>query len=431
MNVPASVRAVVDANRRGEARGMFSVCSSDRFVLEAAVAEACADGGIVCIESTCNQVNQFGGYTGMTPQAFRDYVDKIATAHGLPTDRLVTGGDHLGPWVWQHEPAAVAMAKARELVDQYVRAGYTKIHVDTSMRCADDPGTGFVDAARATARAVELIEVAERAHRELGTELAAPVYVVGTEVPTPGGERTGDGRPLTSTVADVGATIGEIREGCRRAGLADAWERVVAVVAQPGVEFGDAVVYDYEPGAAQDLALFIDASEHQIVFEAHSTDYQPEASLRGLVRDHFAILKVGPELTFAMREALFALAAIETELAPREASNLRAVVDDVMVDEPRDWQAYYAGEPREVRVARSFSYSDRIRYYWGAPKVRDSVARLLANLSAANIPPTLVSQYLPVQYQALRSGAIGPTPEELLRHRIREVLRRYARACGR
>ncbi len=430
MSIASSVRAIVDANRRGAAAGIFSVCSTDRFVLEAAVAQACADDSVVCIESTCNQVNQFGGYTGMTPDAFRGYVDGIAAAHGLPSDRLILGGDHLGPFAWQRDTAEVAMSKSRDLVDQYVRAGYTKIHVDTSMCCADDPGSGFVDAARATARAIDLIGVAERAHRESGVAIA-PVYVVGTEVPTPGGEQSGDGRPTATTVANVSATVEAIRAGCTAAGLADVWERVIAVVAQPGVEFGDAIVYDYEPDAAKDLAAFIDASDYQIVFEAHSTDYQCEAALRNLVRDHFAILKVGPELTFAMREAMFALFAIETELAPRVPSNLRAVVDEVMVAEPDNWRAYYVGDEQDVRVARSFSYSDRIRYYWGEPRIRAAVDRLLTNLNEVAIPVTLVSQYLPVQYQAIRAGEIEVTPDALLRHRVTEVLRRYARACGR
>lgn len=38
-----------------------------------------------------------------------------------------------------------------------------------------------------------------------------------------------------------------------------------------------------------------------LVFEAHSTDYQTKEAYKQLVHDHFAILKVGPALTFAMR----------------------------------------------------------------------------------------------------------------------------------
>ena len=48
------------------------------------------------------------------------------------------GGDHLGPYVWRAEPADEAMAKARDLVRDYVAAGYTKIHLDASMRLGGD-----------------------------------------------------------------------------------------------------------------------------------------------------------------------------------------------------------------------------------------------------------------------------------------------------
>ncbi len=100
------------------------------------------------------------------------------------------------------------------------------------------------------------------------------------------------------------------------AGLGDAWERVVAVVAQPGVEFGDDTVVAYDAVAAAGLAATV-RDAWPLVFEAHSTDYQRPDALVDLVRDGFAILKVGPWLTFAMREALFALEAIERELLGR------------------------------------------------------------------------------------------------------------------
>ena len=57
----------------------------------------------------------------------------------------------------------------------------------------------------------------------------------------------------------------------------------------------------------------------RLIFEAHSTDYQTPAALAALVRDHFAILKVGPALTFALREALWALDCIEREWIDSDA----------------------------------------------------------------------------------------------------------------
>ena len=60
--------------------------------------------------------------------------------------------------------------------------------------------------------------------------------------------------------------------------------------------------------------------------------------------DGWAVLKVGPGLTFALREALFALAAIEDELIrPRRALAAPEVVEERMLAHPEQWQGYYSG----------------------------------------------------------------------------------------
>ena len=158
-------------------------------------------------------------------------------------------------------------------------------------------------------RAASLAAAAEQAHASLGAA-PAPRYVIGTEVPIPGGAQVHEDRLQVTAVENVRRTIEVTRAAFMRQRLDSAWERVQAVVVQPGVEFGDDFVLDYQPKAAADLVRFIE-TQPRLVFEAHSTDYQTHASLNQLVRDHFAILKVGPALTFAMREAVFALAWME------------------------------------------------------------------------------------------------------------------------
>jgi len=131
---------LVEANRDGHAVGIPSVCSANRFVLETAMEQAKRNETVVLIESTCNQVNQFGGYTGMRPADFRALVAHVAARQEYPSAGVILGGDHLGPYPWRSEPGAQAMAKARDLVRAYVLANYTKIHLDCSMRLADDRG---------------------------------------------------------------------------------------------------------------------------------------------------------------------------------------------------------------------------------------------------------------------------------------------------
>lgn len=416
--------SLFEDNRAGQVRGIYAVCSANRIVLEAAFAQAVHDGSPVLIEATSNQVNQEGGYTGMTPAQFRDYVHGIAREAEFPLKRLILGGDHLGPNPWRKQSAASAMEKACAMVAAYAEAGFGKIHLDASMACADDPRA--LNDETIAERAVQLCKVAE-AHAP--GDSGMPVYIIGTEVPVPGGASEEMDIEVTST-ANLKRTLDVHREAFTQAGLEDAWERVVGVVTQPGVEFNDEAVAEYVPEKAQELSHFI-LEEEKLVYEAHSTDYQSAASLRRLVRDHFAILKVGPELTFVMREAVFALARIEEELIDAaQCSHLRAVVERTMVEHPAEWQSYYRGDEVRVRVERAFALSDRIRYYWPHNEIAVALETLIRNLKANPAPLPVVAQYLPRQAEAIRSGIIENDPSAMIRNRIRESLCRYAEACG-
>lgn len=424
------LEALVAAQAQGEALGIASICSAHPEVLQAAVVHAVATGRPLLIESTSNQVNQDGGYTGMTPAAFARFVRGIAHSNGLPPEQLVLGGDHLGPNPWRHAPASEAMDRARMLVRDCVLAGYTKIHLDASMRCADDAPDAPLPTDVVAARAAELCAVAEAAHGQLAEGSPAPCYVIGTEVPPPGGEEQAAVDVATSSVGDTEVTIDLTHRAFADRGLAAAWDRVCAVVVQPGVEFGDDVVFDYRRERAAPLAHLIERHA-TLVYEAHSTDYQTRHALRQMVEDHFAILKVGPALTFAYREAVLALAQIETALVPEaERSRLIAVLESTMLAHPEHWQAYYHGTPAQQRIARLYSFSDRIRYYWPQPAIQAAVRTLVQGLSARHIPLTLLSQALPRQYVAVREGRLRPDPTALVRDKITEVLEDYAAATG-
>jgi D-tagatose-1,6-bisphosphate aldolase subunit GatZ/KbaZ len=54
---------------------------------------------------------------------------------------------------------------------------------------------------------------------------------------------------------------------------------------------------------------------------------------------------------------------------------------------------------------------------------------LLANLDANPPPLTLVSQYLPLQYQAIRAGRLRPQVRELVLHAVEQALQPYSAAC--
>ena len=140
---------------------------------DAAIQQALEDGNCLHVESTSSQVNQFGGYTGMTPQQFADGMRVDAASAGLPPGRVLLGADHLGPFAWRSEPSATAMAKACDLAGLCVHAGYQKIHLDTSMPCGDDLKS--LDEKAVAERAATLCRAAEEACEEMPTGSPRPV----------------------------------------------------------------------------------------------------------------------------------------------------------------------------------------------------------------------------------------------------------------
>lgn len=422
----SAIRDLVARHKAGQRVGITSVCSAHPLVIEAALRHARShEDAIVLIEATSNQVNQNGGYTGMNPAAFREFVSAIADRVGFARGRLVLGGDHLGPNPWTALNAEEAMSKAEEMVADYVAAGFRKIHLDCSMSCADDPVP--LPERTIAERAARLCHAAERSFD--GDPTDAPTYVIGTEVPVPGGAAE-DLHELEVTSPEAALrTIAMHRDLFDEQALDEAWKRVVATVVQPGVEFDHDKVVDYIPSKASALSSAIEREE-QILFEAHSTDYQTPGALSALVRDHFAILKVGPGLTFALREALWALDSMERELLPAERrANLRSVAVERMRAEPAHWSKYYhaAGEVLDFQL--QFSLSDRIRYYWPDQVIGAAQEKLFANLRETPPPFSLVSQYLPTASRAFRSGLITLDPADLVIAHLFATFDDYHGAC--
>jgi D-tagatose 6-phosphate 4-epimerase len=416
----ASLLGLAAARRAGRPVGITSVCSAHPMVIAAALALARIEGKSALIEATCNQVNQNGGYTGMRPADFRRLVERIAADEGFDRGQLILGGDHLGPNPWKDQPSRIAMNKACEMIAAYAAAGFKKLHLDASMSCADDP-VPLSDATIAE-RATRLAGVAER---NVAGEL--PVYVIGTEVPVPGGAMEVVEHLKVTTARSAREIAALHKDAFARAGIGGAFDRVVGLVVQPGVEFGNENVVAYDPAGARELVGVLD--QLPMLFEAHSTDYQTPAALAGLVRDGFAILKVGPGLTFALREALYGLDSIADHLfGPREET-LRETMERVMLANPKHWESYYPGDAAHQKLQRHYSYSDRIRYYWADEAADAAVSRLLDLFGNDPIPGPLISQFLGNCYADVMAGKIVPTARELVRASISKVLKIYSSAC--
>lgn len=424
-NRQVALQKLVGARHLPLPRGITSVCSAHPLVIEAALRRAAAEDQVALIEATCNQVNQEGGYTGMKPSHFRRFIEGIAANIGFPVERIIFGGDHLGPNPWRKLPAEDAMVCAEAMVAAYVEAGFEKIHLDTSMGCAGEP-LALADELTA-ARAARLAKTAEDA--ALRSRQRPPVYVIGTEVPPPGGA-THQLEEIEITQADAALkTLDVHRAAFAKAGVAPAMERVIGIVVQPGVEFGNANVALYKPDRAQGLIAALDQMPG-LLFEAHSTDYQPAEALSALVDGGFAILKVGPGLTFALREALYGLDAIAAVIDGQVGKNgLAATMETLMAEQPANWAGHYSGGADEERLQRHFSYSDRIRYYWPDARATAAVDDMFARLHG-DIPETLISQHLSRVYAGVVAKRVAPRPRELCLAAIDAALAPYFEATA-
>lgn len=407
----------------------FSVTGSDSVVLRACMKYAGRQNAYFICEATVNQVNQFGGYTGMKPLDYADMVLKIAEEIGFPEDKIILSGDHLGPLVFRELEQKEAMKRAGELVEAYVKAGFRKIHLDTTMPLSGDNAVAFGDDVIAK-RALYLAEISERAYAESSQDTCwryPPVYVIGSEVPVPGGTEEEEGMHLTSPESLV-HTLESFRTAFCGGGLERVWQNTVAVVAQLGLEFSENRVHDFEEERVRGLRDVL-KDYSGICFESHSSDYQLADNLQKMIESGVGILKVGPELTFAHREALFSLAMIEAELQPVfgfAPSFFRETLEKVMKNNvPNYWNNYYHGSGELQKLKRKYSYSDRCRYYFADEEVISARKRLLHNLTDVNIPPYVLSQFMPVQYERIRRGLLENHPLALIEDKIQSVMNRY------
>lgn len=407
--------------------GVYSVCTANGPVIKSSLEFAKKNNSILVVEATANQVNQFGGYTGMKPADYREFVYELADEVGMDKSKIILGGDHLGPLTWTHLDEDEAMKNAYELVYDYALAGYTKIHIDTSMKLSSDPVDEPLVNETIADRSVFLAKAAKSGYDELkksNPNAVFPVFIVGSEVPIPGGAQEEEETLQVTGVKDFLDTYRVFEETYRRENMMDVFNNVIGIVVQPGVEFGDADLFIYNRENAKELTTTLKENFKTLSFEGHSTDYQTPEALRKMVEDGISILKVGPALTFAYREALFALSYIEDILVD-DPSEFVSILEEAMLVSPGNWKNHYHGNEKELAFKRMFSYSDRARYYLPVPEVDNAINKLMNNLSNIEIPATLLSQFMPYQYRKVKAGLIKNTPEALISDYIQLYLEDY------
>lgn len=396
------LRDIIRRNRAGERVAIPSVCSAHPDVLQASLAMAERLDRSVVIEATSNQVHQDGGYTGMTPADFITFVNGLADKAGVAHERIIFGGDHLGPQAWRALAPEVAMAKAEVMVRDYVAAGFGKIHLDCSEGCAGE--TAQLDDAVTAARSARLAGICCQTRDDL-------LFVVGTEVPPPGGARVDEHGEIPPTLPAAARNTLAAHD----AAFGDMAGLIGGLVVQPGVEFSPTQVHalplDRDPHLLDALV-----DHPKVCLEAHSTDYQDPAIYPRLAELGFAFQKVGPALTFAYRAALYAL----DQLRPNKGA-LQATMEAVMLADPAQWQGHYSGDSA---VLRHVGLADRIRYYWPHPKAQTAVQALMSELDRP-IPDAQLATVFDQSVLDRAERLQGPQAQRLIHAQIECALAPY------
>lgn len=411
------LRQIIALNRAGTAVAIPSVCTAHPDALLASLTLAQTLDQPIVVEATSNQVNQDGGYTGLRPADFISFVKDIASRAGVSHDRILFGGDHLGPQAWRKLPAAQALEKAHVMVAEYAAAGFTKIHLDCSEGCAGEPAqlSDSLTATRSAALAATALSHAP--------DPAKILFVIGTEVPPPGGARADDHGDIPPTMPQSArATLDAHRQAFTALGLP--LDQIGGLVVQPGVEFSPMDVHHLPLGRDPHL---LDALTDWpgVCLEAHSTDYQHAEAYPRLAELGFAFQKVGPALTFAWREALYALDAIRAQNGWANGPTLADSMEQVMLAQPEYWQGHSHGATADPRTERHFGLADRIRYYWPVPAAQRAVEGLFADLGDKRLPDPLLSAHFSRAEIASARASHYPLPRALALARVQTALRPY------
>ena len=419
---------IMEANRRGERKGICAVESQNPTVQETYLRQALADSSPALFEICADMLDSQGQSGKILPYDFIANVKQIAVKTGFPRDRLFFGVDHLSPSIWQDESYASAMKKTCTLISDLVSLGFNKLGIHAGISLKGDPENQLLSQEAIIAREATLYQAAEGAAAALPDE-EKPLYVIDVH---PGQGMTEDQTNIVNK-EDVEITVDRFAKTAAAAGLPEMKERLLAARIFLGAGYDSEKVIPFGSSLLKELGGCV-YGDKPVVLEVLQTDFQPQTVLNQLVDNHFAFLRVGQELTYTMREALFSMALMENETMIGKPgvylSNFIIELDRAMQSDPRHWQKYYTGNGFEQLIERKFSLYDRSRFYWEDKEVRKTKKRLFDNLIEYPVLLTVMRQFMPYQYERVAAGELENKPDALVMDAVRRALHRYSHACG-
>ena len=339
-----------------------SFCTSNKEVLNSIMVFAKIYNLPLLIETTSNQVNQFGGYSKLTPRKFYNKIMKMTERFNLNKNRVRIGADHLGPLPWAKKNEKIAIKNSIRLFRDCVKTGFKKIHIDTGMNLKND---------RKLNKNI-IIERCRKIYFSCTTDKFKKIdFIFGTEVPAAGGSKKF--KLMQTSLDSIKDDVKEYKK----------LRKNFSLVIEPGLSFTNNKAYKLNMVSFKKKLKF--SKKLKFFYEAHSTDYQSLGSLKKLVNNNFLYLKVGPEMTYSFMRAVLFLEKLEKKYFFSKISNIRKIISLEMDKKNIYWKDYYKGNIRKKEFLKFYSLLDRSRYYWTNKKVLSSLTILKKNVNSIKI----------------------------------------------
>lgn len=390
-----------------------SFCTSNFDVIKAIFLYVKKKKYPVLLECTSNQVNQFGGYTGLNPREFNKKVKSLNSEIKIRKENIILGADHLGPLPWKNFDKKKAFLNAKQLLRLIVKENFTKIHLDTTIKCRNDKNLNLEEI---RSRFLELFNIIPK------RKLNKIYFVAGSEVPFAGG---GDFNQNISKLEDIknDYLIYDSAINFNKS------QKEFALVIEPGMSFTNNKVFKPKIKNLKKIIKF--SRKKRIFFEAHSTDYQKMNVLKKLVKANFKFLKVGPELTFKYHDSLKFMLNLEKKIIPKnDLSKLNENLKKIMNKNKKYWKSYYKGSISKINYLKFNSKLDRIRYYWSDKLIEKSKKKLFKNI--CKIPRNFIINKLKIENDTQNNNTINinNNVDLIVNYFLESTLNRYYEACG-